>query len=369
MHVRWLELVGFRNYASLSFAPDPGLNVLIGGNGQGKTSLLEALHLLLAGRSFRTTRLADCIGWDAREARIAGEIEHGRGRRAIRVRVQAEGRLEADGGLCPWARVVTFASSDLSLLTGPPQARRTYLDGATAKLIPAHAEKCRRYRLLLHQRGRLLLQLGGRADGERLLAPWDEQVATLGSEIAHRRIETLEALGKDAGEIWRALAPEGRSLDLVYVPTRAPGADRAATAASLLEALTASRAAEIRRGMTLVGPHRDDLVVRLGRMDARSYASRGEQRVIVLTLRLAEAASVGRRLGAPPVLLLDDVLSELDLEARERVLLWLQAQGQTLLSTTDAAALPRAVAASWDVRDGAVGGGAMADAIVAGGAA
>lgn len=369
MHVRWLELVGFRNYASLSFAPDAGLNVLIGGNGQGKTSLLEALHLLLAGRSFRTTRLGDCVGWGAREARIAGEIEHGRGRRSVRVSVQAEGRLEADGGLCPWARVVTFASGDLALLAGPPQARRAYLDGATAKLAPAHAEACRRYRLLLQQRGRLLLQLGGRADGERLLAPWDEQVAALGSEIAHRRIETLDTLGRDAREIWFALAPEGRSLDLEYAPARPLGADRAATATSLLQALTASRAAEVRRGLTLVGPHRDDLVIRLGRMDARSYASRGEQRVIVLTLRLAEAASVGRRLGAPPVLLLDDVLSELDLEARERALAWLQRQGQTLLSTTDAAVLPSAMGTSWDVRDGAVGGWVMEDAIVAGGAA
>ncbi|HSF03858.1 MAG TPA: AAA family ATPase, partial [Solirubrobacterales bacterium] len=162
MHVRWLQLSAFRNFASLSFEPDPGLNVLIGANGQGKTSLLEAVHLLLAGRSFRTARLAECVAWDAAAAAVAGEVEQGVQRREIRLTLAARGGVEMAGGPCPWARVVRFTAADLGLLNGAPSVRRAYLDGASAKLAPAHAEACQRYRLVLHQRNGLLGRLAGR---------------------------------------------------------------------------------------------------------------------------------------------------------------------------------------------------------------
>lgn len=374
MHVRWLELSAFRNYASLSFAPDPGLNALIGPNGQGKTSLLEALHLLLTGRSFRTTRVAECVAWDAASAVVTGEVAEAEQRRQIRVTVLPGGGIEALGGPCPWARAVTFAAPDLELLTGAPAVRRAYLDGAAAKLAPAHAEACRRYRLVLHQRGRLLGRLAGRADAERLLAPWDAQVAALGSEIVHRRLETLEVLSQDTREVWRALAPDGAGMALVYAPVVPPGEAPATTRERLLAALAAGRRAELQRGVTLAGPHRDDLVVRLGRADARAYASRGEQRLLAVTLRLAEAAAVRRRLGAPPVLLLDDILSELDPTVRARVLAWFAGQGQVLFTTADAVAAAGAAGVTWDVRRGEVEAldaprDAPRDAMVAGGAA
>lgn len=374
MHVRWLELSAFRNYASLSFAPDPGLNALIGPNGQGKTSLLEACHLLLTGRSFRTSRVAECVAWDAPAATVTGEVAEAEQRRRMRVTVQSRGGVEATGGPCPWARAVSFAVPDLSLLTGTPAVRRVYLDGAVAKIAPAHAEACRRYRLVLHQRGRLLGRLAGRPDAERLLAPWDEQAATLGSEIVHRRIEMLEWLSRDTGEVWRALARDDAQMALVYAPVVAPAEAPAATRERLLDALTRSRRAEMQRGVTLAGPHRDDLVIRLGRADARAFASRGEQRLLALTLRLAEAATVRRRVGTPPVLLLDDILSELDRGARDRVLTWLAGQGQVIVSTTDAAAAAGAPAVAWDVRHGEVealdaGQDAPQEAIAAGGAA
>jgi DNA replication and repair protein RecF len=354
VQVRWLELSAFRNYASLSFNPDPGLNVLVGPNGQGKTSLLEALHLLLTGRSFRTTRVAECVARDASEARIAGEVTEAGQRREIRLALRSDGAVEAAGGPCPWARVVSFAAPDLALISGAPAVRRGYLDGTAAKLTPAHAEVCRRYRLVLHQRSRLLGQLVGRGDAERLLEPWDEQLAALGGELVHRRLDTLEVLGRDTAEVWRALAAGGAAMALVYGPVVAPGPDVAATGQRLLAALGEGRRRDLQRGLTLVGPHRDDLVVRLGAGDARAYASRGEQRLLVLTLRLAEAAAVRRQTGTPPVLLLDDVLTELDGEARERVLAWLAGQGQVLFSTTDVVTAAGVPAAGWDVRHGEV---------------
>lgn len=356
MHVRWLELVGFRNYASLSFAPDPGLNVLIGPNGQGKTSLLEALHVLLAGRSFRTSRLVECVAWDTGEATVTGELAQGeQSRRVGLALVPRSGGVEVRGTVCAWARAVTFAAGDVALLTGIPAARRAYLDGATAKLVPAHAETCRRYRLVLQQRTRLLQQLGGRLDADRLLDPWDEQVAMLGSELVHRRLETLTVLAEEARAVGQQLSHRGAEIELAYLPAVVPAEDAEHTRARLREALRAGRARDLMRGATLVGPHRDDLVVRLGRADARTAASRGEQRLLALTLRLAEAGAVRRRLGTAPVLLLDDLLSELDRASRERVLAWLETQGQVLFSTTDAVPGAAARGTTWEVQRAEVG--------------
>jgi len=348
-------LSAFRNYSSLRFTPDPGLNILVGPNGQGKTSLLEAFHVVLTGRSFRTARLVECVRWGEAEGGVGGEVVRDDQRRPVRLIVAPRGRsVEVDGQVCPWARAVTFSAVDLGLLTGPPGGRRAYLDGAAAKLLPAHTTACRRYRIALYQRGRLLVTLGGRPDADRLLAPWDEQIAQLGSQIVHRRIETLAALGEETAAIWRVLAPGGPPLELGYAPAVAPGPDPERTRETLLEALAVGRREELRRGVTLAGPHRDDLVVRLGEAEVRTYGSRGEQRLVVLALRLAETGPVRHRVGTAPVLLLDDLLSELDGGARTRVLAWLAAQGQVLFSATDATRLPEGVGTVWAVQGGGV---------------
>jgi DNA replication and repair protein RecF len=354
VHVRWIELVGFRGHTSLTFAPEPGLNVLVGKNGQGKTSLIEALHVLLTGRSFRTAKLADCLGWDAGgRARVAGELAAESRVREVRLELTArEGGIEVRGTLCPWAGAVSFAASDIALLAGGPHLRRAYLDGAAARLVPAHAEACRRYRLTLQQRTRLLGDLAGRPDGDRLLAPWDEQLAALGSEIVHRRLETLALLADAVREVQTALAPEAAGVMLSYEPSTTPGADREVTRRALLAALGAARANDVRRGLTGVGPHRDDVSVRLGRADARTAASRGEQRLLALALRLAVAVVARRRHGDGPVLLLDDVLSELDREVGGRVLAWLETQGQVVYTATDAQPAATGSGAVWRMADG-----------------
>jgi len=219
VHVRWIELIGFRGYTSLTFAPEPGLNVLVGRNGQGKTSLLEALYVLLIGRSFRTAKLADCLGWDAGgRAMVVGELAAGSRMREVRLELLArEGGIEVRGTLCPWAGAVSFAAADLALLAGGPHLRRAYLDAATARLVPVHAEACRRYRLVLQQRTRLLGDLTGRPDGDRLLAPWDEQLATLGSEIVHRRLEALALLADAVREVQVSLTLRPLSVEASWI--------------------------------------------------------------------------------------------------------------------------------------------------------
>jgi DNA replication and repair protein RecF len=354
VHVRWIELVGFRGHAALTFAPEPGLNVLVGKNGQGKTSLLEAVHVLLTGRSFRTAKLADCLGWDAGgRATVAGELAMGKQVRDVRLELLArEGGVDVRGTLCPWAGAVSFAAADLALLAGGPHLRRAYLDGAAARLVPAHAETCRRYRLALQQRTRLLEDLVRRADGDRLLAPWDDQLATLGSEMMHRRVEVLALLAEAVREVQGALAPEAAGVTLSYEPTVRLGGDRQATRQALLNALVAARPGDLRRGLTQLGPHRDDVVVRLGRADARTAASRGEQRLVALALRLAVAVVVRRRHDDDPVLLLDDVLSELDREVGARLLAWLGRQGQVVFTATDAQPGATRLGAIWQVAAG-----------------
>jgi DNA replication and repair protein RecF len=356
VHVRWLELVGFRNHAASSIEPSPGLNVVVGANAQGKTAVLEAVAVLLAGRSFRTARLGECVGWDAAgRATLAGAVASESATREVRLELlDREGRAELRGDLCPWARAVAFSATDLALITGAPQLRRAYLDGVTSKLLPAHAESCRRYRIALLQRQRLLGSVAGRADAERLLGPWDEQVAGLGSEIVHRRLDVLASLGGEVAATHAELAPEAPPIALIYTPAVMPRATVPETRAALHAALVRRRGEEVRRGVTLVGPHRDDVTIRMGRAEARTAASRGEQRRLALALRLAEVRALRRRLGSPPVFLLDDLLAELDAGARRRIVAALPAQGQVLFSTTDAGDETRGAGAVWEVEQGVV---------------
>jgi DNA replication and repair protein RecF len=356
VHVRWIELVGFRNHASLTFAPEPGLNVLVGANGQGKTSLLEAFHVLLTGRSFRTAKLVDCLGWDAGgRLTVTGELAEGNQRRGVQLELHGrEGGVEVRGTLCSWAGAVSFAAADLALLAGGPHLRRAYLDAAAGKLAPAHLEACRRYRLALQQRTRLLTDLAGRPDAARLLAPWDEQLAVLGSEIVHRRLEALALLAAAVRDVHGTLAPSAPGVTLSYEPSVPVGEGRGATRDALHAALETARPVDLRRGLTSIGPHRDDVAIRRGRADARSAASRGEQRLLALTLRLAEAAVRRRALGHTPVLVLDDVLSELDRDASARTLAWLDGHGQVLYTATDALPAARSTGAVWQVAPGGV---------------
>jgi DNA replication and repair protein RecF len=203
----------------------------------------------------------------------------------------------------------------------------------------------------------LLEDLAGRPDGDQLLTPWDEQLASLGSELVHRRVDTLALLAEAVREVQMALAPEAAAVTLSYEPTVAPGADRAATRVALLAALVASRPGDLRRGLTQVGPHRDDVAVRLGRADARVAASRGEQRLLALALRLAVAVVARRRHGDDPVLLLDDVLSELDHEVGTRLLAWLGRQGQVVFTATDAQPAATRAGAVWEMAAGRLDAG------------
>lgn len=351
MQIDRVELSDFRNYRSLSLTPAPHLNVLTGLNAQGKTNLLEALGVLLLGRSFRGAKAADMLGWDAPTAFVGGEIRRGDMVRAVRrVVVQREdGSWGIGGEGCSWARAIGFGWQDLAIVTEGPQARRNFIDGFAGKLYASHLSGLSRYRQILARRNHLLQSgLIGSALREAL-APWSQQLARVGLELVARRRSALDALQEEARTLYPTLAGAG-AVVLRYCS----GLPTDVGEAEVLAALDAHFAEETRRGQTVVGPHRDDLMIEVDARDLRIYGSRGQQRLMALALRLAEAGPVARAIGSAPVLLLDDALSELDPEVQARVLEHVAGAGQVFLTTADATLPETRRAAWWEVRGGCV---------------
>jgi len=341
-----LVLRDFRNYQTLSYRPTGRLNVLTGRNAQGKTNLLEGLGVLLTGRSFRTSRLADLPSWGAEATMLGGDLIHTEGTRTVRRTIQRleDGTWQSAGDLCPWARAIVFGWQDLAILNGPPAARRGFIDGFAARLFPGHLPALLRYRQILARRNRLLQAAG--AEGR--LAPWDEQLAATGMELIDRRRRAVAALSTELARVYPALAGERHKVAVAYRTSLGEATEPAA----LLAALEQRRAEEARRRLTLVGPHRDDLAIELNGTDTRTFGSRGEQRLLALALRMAEVLPVTEAAGTAPVLLLDDALSELDSVVGGNVLREIHSAEQVFLTSPE----PLAVngAARWIVESGEV---------------
>jgi len=356
--IQWITIAEFRNYRSLSFHPEPGLNVLSGANAQGKTNLLEAMGVLLVGRSFRGAKPVDLPFWGAPAVSLRGCVVRGDAEREIRrgISQREDGSWIVTGEGCAWARAIPFGWQDLAILTGGPQARRNFIDGFAAKVQPAHFAAHSRYRQVLGRRNHLLQ----RGHLEQL-APWDEQLAKIGVEILGRRRRAVATLETAVATLYPEMAGGDHRVRLEYRSALAPDASEA----EFLQALVGRRDDERRRGLTLVGPHRDDLVVELDGHDMRSFGSRGQQRLLVLALRLAEAGPVASAVGSSPILLLDDALSELDLDVQRRVLRHIAGSGQVFLTTAEPGLPEGSGAAWWDVKGGTV---AESMGVVVGGA-
>jgi DNA replication and repair protein RecF len=344
VHIAWIQVLEFRNYPALTWSPSPKLNILIGPNAQGKTNLLEALGFLLTGRSFRTARLGELPRWGTDGLSVAGELARSDGSRVVRRALEhgPAGAWLASGEDCPWARAVAFGWQDLEILHGAPAARRSFLDGFAARLFPGHRPALLRYRQILARRN-LLLQ---RRAPEAALAPWDEQLAEVGMELIGRRRRALAALQTEVARLVPCLTGERHKVELRYRST----VGEAGEAEVLRAALGRDRARELRRGQTLVGPHRDDVTIELDGVDLRLYGSRGQQRLVALALRLAEVLPITEATGTAPVLLLDDALSELDARGREHVVREVQAAEQVFLTTSEP--LAGVTGARWAVHGG-----------------
>jgi len=328
-------LLEFRNYRALTWSPAPHLNVITGPNAQGKTNLLEALGFIVTGRSFRTSRMAELARWESEAATLSGELVRGETRRTVRRGLSRleDGTWQATGESAPeWARAIAFGWADLEIVNGGPSARRNFIDGFAARLYANHVPTLIRFRQILARRNRLLQQRPVDASLAARLGPWNEQLATVGMELLGRRRKAVAALQTELARVYAALSGARSKVEIRYRTALGEAAEPAA----LLAALERRQREEIRRGQTLVGPHRDDLAIEIDGVDARAFGSRGQQRLTALALRLAEILPVTDAAGTAPILLLDDALSELDPTVRGHVLHEIQSAEQVFLTTPDA---------------------------------
>lgn len=335
MHVRRVELTDFRSYERVAVDLDPGVAVLVGQNGTGKTNLVEALGyvatldshrvatdapLVRAGAASAVIRCA--IVHEGRELLVELEIVPGKANRARLNRSPVRRPRDVLGAL----RMVLFAPEDLELVRGDPAERRRYLDDLLVARQPRYAGVRADYDRVVRQRNALLRtayltrKVGGtRGEDLSTLTVWDQHLARHGAELLAGRLELVSALAPHLTKAYDAVAAGRGSASIAYAPRLSVSTpDRSELAEALLAGLAARRAAEIERGVTLVGPHRDDLALALGDLPAKGYASHGESWSFALALRLA-AYELLRSDGVEPVLVLDDVFAELDTGRRDRL--------------------------------------------------
>jgi DNA replication and repair protein RecF len=354
-----------RNLARVELAPPARFHVFAGDNGQGKTNLLETIFVVAALRSFRTTRLADLIGWGRDHARIRARVERAGTRRVYELVIEPHGRRVRldDKAVRPLSayfgafNVVLFAPEDLALPRGTPAERRRFLDRAVFNRRASYLATAQDYEKVVRSRNKVLDQIADGRGGQDLLAVYDEQAAALGAELVVSRVAFLEELRGRFRAAFEAISRTGLEVDLGYdasVPELARVRTTAEAAAALRDALAASRARDLARRATSVGPHRDDLQFAFRARDAGAFASQGQLRALVLAWKTAELALLGEVHGELPILLLDDVSSELD-ETRNRYLFEHLAglAGQCFITTTH----PRHVLVTSERVDYAVRGG------------
>lgn len=343
MIVERLDLADFRNYSAARFDLTAGTTAVVGRNGQGKTNLVEALAYLATLDSFRGAPPEALVRAGADHAVLRAVVRHDDGRELlVEAEINRQGRnrvlvnrqrLARARDLLGVVRVTVFGPDDLVLVKGAPAERRRFLDEVLVALAVKHDQLRRDLERVLRQRNTLLKQAGGRlADDVAItLDVWDAQLAALGEQLGHARSVLVERLQPLVTEAYEQLAGAPTAVALDYQPPwRRTG---------LAAALAQARSDDVRRGVSTVGPHRDELELSIGGHPARTHASQGEQRTLALGLRLAAHRLVAERTGTAPVLVLDDVLSELDPDRAAALLTNLPA-GQIVITT--AGVLPEA---------------------------
>ena len=370
MRVARILLEDFRSYARVERVLAPGVTALVGRNGAGKTNVLEAIHLIARGDSPRARDDSELVRWGANTARVSARVERvddarsvdvllfsppeGERRRPRRYLLDGAGKRadEAIGELA----VVSFFPEDVQLLAEAPSARRRYLDAMVSQVHRRHRTESRDYARVLQQRNALLRVLRDEGRPTAELAFWDTELVRLSASISLRRLEAVRELvapfreaatrfsGADAVSLAYAAQVEGDTID-----------ERAAAYRALIEQ---KRDRELWQGTSLVGPHREDLAVSAMGRPLPTFASRGEQRSAVLSLKLAEAAWIRERIGELPVFLLDDVLSELDPTRRDALVDALPEDAQAVLTAAFEAGVPERLIERADVlrvKDGVIG--------------
>ena len=336
MIIQHLELTNFRNYAATTIDLTSGVTAVVGNNGQGKTNLVEALGYLATLKSFRGVPTEALIRTGCESAVLRATVVHADGREVlIETELVRTGRnrslvnkqrLARSRDLLGVVRTTVFSPEDLELVKAAPSVRRDFIDDALVALQPKLDVLRSEIEKVLRQRNSLLKQSGGRLSSEiaSTLDVWDAKLSELGTQLGDERARLIAHISPRVTKAYEELAENATPIGLVYEPEwRRIG---------LASELISSRLDDIRRGTSTVGPHRDDIDLLINGLPARTHASQGEQRTLALALRLAVHRMVTEEFGSPPVLILDDVLSELD-PGRAAALLRHFPEGQVLITT------------------------------------
>lgn len=379
MKLERLRLLDFRNYRELELSFDEHWVLLVGANAQGKTNVLEAITLVCVGYSPRRAPEVEMIRWGQDRARVAawistdlrGELElettlTGTGRE-----IRVNGAVRRVGDLIGLVGLVTFTVDDLDIIKRDPSSRRRFLDTELGALSRSYYWNLVRYRRIVEQRNRLLKAIRESSRRPAELESWDAQLAQFGAIVVEKRAGFVRAVSDEGDVAYRKLSGGQGGLELRYRPAlgddqawqrisaAAEGAEdlRRRIGERLGRALADGRARDLELGMTQYGPHRDDFEIIGGGVDLHRFGSQGEQRTAAIALRLGLMRVVAEAVGESPLLLLDDVLSELDVERRAGLFEALGAAGQTIVTATDIESIApgvRAAAKVWQVVNGTV---------------
>ena len=340
MYMTELELIHVRNHSHKQITFTPNIIVIHGPNGRGKTNILESAYIATMGHSHRTSDMKDVIHWNEDEASIIVhfmkaetphtlQIKWGRqGKKLIRLHDNLLSQKELVGTL----NTVIFSPEDLELIKGTPSLRRRFLNMEISQTSPQYYHQLTMYQRAVQQRNRVLKEYSHKAHAP--VQDWDEQIATLGAQIIQKRLESLKKLNQLMDLMNRKLTNGKEDLRLQYTQ---PYSEHTllVTKEALLSALQSHLAEDRRRFQTSVGPHRDDIIFYSGPMDLKRFGSQGQQRTAILSVKLSELEYIKSEVGEYPILLLDDVLSELDQERRQNLLKFIHKRVQTIITTTD----------------------------------
>ncbi|MDQ7252315.1 DNA replication/repair protein RecF [Pediococcus pentosaceus] len=345
MYLKTLELHNFRNYADLVVEFGSGINVLLGENAQGKTNLLESIYFLALTRSHRTNSDRDLISWKTKAARVSGSVQKEHTVTPLEINLSSKGKNAKVNHLeqsrlsqyVGQLNVILFAPEDLSIVKGSPAVRRKFIDMEFGQMSSKYLYNSAQYRSVLKQRNQYIKQLQFNPKGDQVyLDVLSDQLAAHGAEIIFQRIQFLKKLEKWSQEVHKEISQGKEKLSFQYVsPISSDQADTTEKIYAALQALfQKQREKELQQGKTLVGPHLDDVRFMVNDKNVSTFGSQGQQRTTALSVKLAEIDLMKEETGEYPVLLLDDVLSELDDSRQTHLLTAIQNKVQTFITTT-----------------------------------
>ena len=346
MHVTRLFLKNYRNIDEVDLNLNPSLNIFVGANAQGKTNILESIYLLGTGSSQRTNRDANLIQWDKDYFFIKANIKkrnrdinisfgYNKSKKEIKINGNP---LQKISDLMGFVNVVIFSPEDLNLVKGSPRFRRKFLNLEISQVNPYYYHNQQKYNQVVKQRNMLLKDIRDKKKSADLLFVWDQQLTDLGSRLIKKRLEVIDKLDLLAGLVHRRITDGLENLELFY-DSSFGDIDNEMSRDEIREIfnthLEKERDHEIRRGVSLYGPHRDDMTLKVNGIDVREFGSQGQQRTTALSLKIAELEFMKSEMGEYPILLLDDVFSELDTRRKKHLLEVIRDKIQTFITSTD----------------------------------